>query len=168
MKICNILQWFWSKLWTRMDKQGHQMLLIVLLTNFQPEFGPIFSTFLVRGRCMSCYSPQLAFQNYYNRLYNFHKVYENTMPRGHWKGILFQKYDGCNFHQKSDKWKSHPWMEKPHPWMKVPSLDVIHGWRNVIHGWHPRMKTTDDGHERSKNYVTTWPLLWAFSPFCSL
>ena len=56
-------------------------------------------------------------------------------------------------------------MEKPYPLMKVPSLDVIHGWRSVIRGCHPWMekyhpwmekchKTTDDGHGRSKNFVT--------------
>ena len=70
-------------------------------------------TFLQPLIHMPCYSPQLAFQNYYNN----------------WRGILIWIMWCIQFSPKIIRMKM-PSMD----WV-MSSVDVIHGWRNVIHGW---------------------------------
>ena len=56
--------------------------------------------------------------------------------------IFYLVYDEYNFHQKSDGWKSHPWMEKPNPWM-----EKCHPWMERCHSWMSSM----DGEISSMN-----------------
>ena len=75
---------------------------------------------------MPCYSPQLAFQNYYNN----------------WRGILIWIMWCIQFSPKIIR------MKMPSMDGEMSSVDVIHGWRNVIHGWkcHLWMLSMDDIH----------------------
>ena len=70
-------------------------------------------TFLQPLIHMPCYSPQLAFQNYYNN----------------WRGILIWKIWCIQFSPKIIQ------MKMPSMDGEMSSVDVVHGWRNVIHGW---------------------------------
>ena len=70
-------------------------------------------TFLQPLIHMPCYSPQLAFQNYYIN----------------WRGILIWKIWCIQFSPKIIR------MKMPSMDGEMSSVDVIHGWRNVIHGW---------------------------------
>ena len=69
---------------------------------------------------MPCYSPQLAFQNYYNRLYNSQKLIrcmKIQCPESIRKEFSFKNMMDAIFTKS------------------LTNKNPIHGWRNDIHGW---------------------------------